>query len=97
MLLLLLQNIWILPQSRQVKSFIRPHFHLILYFAKDDTSTSYEQVDKLNREFNIHYRACIGSLSYLLSIRVDLTFSVHKLEKFSENPGKYTMKDWYIY
>ena len=59
-----------------------------MIFTKDDTYTSDEQVDKLTREFNIHYRACIGSLIYLLSTRADLSFAVHKFEKFSENPGK---------
>ena len=38
--------------------------------------------------FNIHYRACIGSLIYLLPTRVDLSLSVHKLAKFPANPGK---------
>ena len=57
-------------------------------FTKEDVSTSDEQVEKLTREYNIHYRACIGSLIYLLSTRVDLSFEVHKLAKFSENPGK---------
>ena len=33
-------------------------------------------------------RACIGSLIYLLSTRVDLSFEVHKKENFSANPGK---------
>ena len=36
----------------------------------------------------MHYRAFIGSLIYLLSKRVDLSFTVHKLAKFSANPGK---------
>ena len=31
-----------------------------MIFTKDDTSTSDVQVNKLTREFNIHYRACIG-------------------------------------
>ena len=39
-------------------------------------------------EYNIHYISCIGSLIYLLSTRVDLSFAVHKLEFFSANPGK---------
>ena len=39
-------------------------------------------------ELNIHYRACIGSLLYLLSTRMDLSFAVHKLAKFSANTGK---------
>ena len=36
----------------------------------------------------IHYKSCICSLIYLLSTRVDLSFTVHKLAKFSANPGK---------
>ena len=59
-----------------------------MIFIKEDVSTSDEQVYKFTREFNIDYRACIGSLIDLLSTRVDLSFSVHKLEKFSANPGK---------
>ena len=59
-----------------------------MIFTKEDVSTSDEKVHKLTREYNIHYRACIGSLIYLLSTRVDLSFEVHKLAKFSENSGK---------
>ena len=59
-----------------------------MIFTKEDVSTSDEQVDKLTREYNIHYRACIGSLIYLLSTRVDLSFAVHKLANFSANTGK---------
>ena len=59
-----------------------------MIFTKEDVSTSDEQVEKLTREYNIHYRACIGPLIYLLSTRVDRSFAVHKLERFSENPGK---------
>ena len=59
-----------------------------MIFTKEDVSTSDEQVEKLTREYNIHYRACICSLIYLFSTRVDFIFSVHKLAKFSENPGK---------
>ena len=54
-------------------------------FTKADASTSDDQVEKLTREINIHYRACIGSLIYLLSTRVDLRFAVHNLAKFSSN------------
>ena len=52
-------------------------------FTKTDASSSDEKVENLTRELNIHYRACIGSLIYLLSTRVDLIFSVHKLSRFS--------------
>ena len=42
----------------------------------------------LSREYNIHYRSCGLSLIYPLSTRVDLRFAVHKMAKFSSNPGK---------
>ena len=59
-----------------------------MIFTKEDVSTSDEQVEKLTRDYNIHYTACIGSLIYLLSTRVNLSFAVHKLAKFSANTGK---------
>ena len=40
-----------------------------MIFTKEDVSTSYEQIEKFTREYNIHYRACIGSLIYLLSTK----------------------------
>ena len=60
----------------------------IMIFTKEDSYTSDEQVEKLTREFNIHYRDCVGSLIYVLSTRVDLILAVQKLEKFSAKPGK---------
>ena len=59
-----------------------------IIFTKEDVSTIVEQVEKLTKEYNIHYRACIRFLIYLLSTRVDLSFAEHKLAKFSSNPGK---------
>ena len=59
-----------------------------MIFTKEDVSNSDEQVEKLTREYNIHSKACIRSLIYILSTRVDLSFVVHKLAKFSENPSK---------
>ena len=59
--------------------FYKTTFPADMIFTKQHVSTSYEPVEKLTREYNIHYRACIESYIYLLSIRVDLSFSVHKL------------------
>ena len=59
-----------------------------MIFTKADSSASYEQVEKWTRELNVHYRAYILSLIYLSSIRVYLSFPVHKLAKFSSNPVK---------
>ena len=68
--------------------FYKTTFPYDMIFTKDDASTSDDQVNKLTREFNIHYRGCIGSLIYFLSKRVALSFSVHRLTKFSSNPDK---------
>ena len=70
------------------KKFYKTTFPADMIFTKEDVSTSDEQVEKLTREYNIHYGACIGSLIYLLSTRVDLSVAEHKLAKFSANPGK---------
>ena len=68
--------------------FYKTTFTSNMIFKKYDTSTSDEKVGKLTREFNINYISCIGSFIYLLSKRVDLSFSVNRLAKFSENTGK---------
>ena len=68
--------------------FYKTTFPDDMLFTKEDVSTSDEQVEKLIREYDIHYRACIGSFIYLLSTRVELSFEVHKLAKFTANPGK---------
>ena len=47
-----------------------------------------KKVEKLTRELNINYRAFIGSMIFLLYTGVDLCFAMHKLAKFSANPGK---------
>ena len=49
-----------------------------MIFTKADASISDEHVKKLTREFNIKYRACIGSMIYLLSTRLYLSFAVQK-------------------
>ena len=59
-----------------------------MIFSKEDNFVSDEQVELFYRKCNIHYRACVGSLIFLLSERVDFCFQVHSLAKFSSNPGK---------
>ena len=70
------------------KKFYKTTLPADMIIKKEDVSTSDEKVERLTREYNIHYRACIGSLINLLYTRVDLSFAVHKLAKFSDNPGK---------
>ena len=59
-----------------------------MIFTKEDVSRSDEQIENSTGKYNIHYRACIGSLIYLFYTRLDLSFAVHKVAKFSANPGK---------
>ena len=42
------------------KKFYKTNLPSDMIFTKADASTSDEQVEKLTREFNIHYRSCIG-------------------------------------
>ena len=63
--------------------FYNTTFSSDMIFTKSDASNSDEQIEKLTKEFNIHYRACIGSLIYLLSTTGESSFAVHKLAKFS--------------
>ena len=57
-------------------NFYKTNLPSDMIFTKADASTIYEQVKKLTREFNIHYRSFIGLLIYLLSTRVDFIFSI---------------------
>ena len=57
-------------------------------FKKDDASENDTQVEELMRSYNLHYRCMIGALIYLTATRIDILFALHKLEKFSANPGK---------
>ena len=79
------------------KKFYKTRFTSDMIFTKEDVSIIGEQVEKLTRECNIHYRACIGSLIYLFYTRVDLNFAVHKLENFQQILVKYSLKNLYIY
>ena len=65
-----------------INKFYKKTLPADMIFNKEDLSTSDEKIERLTREYNIHYRAYIGSLIYLLSTRVDLSFAVHKLAKF---------------
>ena len=51
-----------------------------MILTKEDPSISYEQLGVLSIEYNIYYRDCVGSLIYILSTRVDLCFSIQKLD-----------------
>ena len=66
---------------KAITKFYNTNFPYDMILPKYHVSTSDEEVENLTREFNIHYRACIGSLIYLLSTIVDLSFAVHKLAK----------------
>ena len=69
-------------------NFYKTIFPADIIFKKETVYTSDSKVEKLTREYNIHYSACIWSLIHLLSTRVEFSFVVHKLAKFSEKPGK---------
>ena len=71
-----------------IKRFYKTTLSSDVIFTKSDASTSDEQVENLTREFNIHYRYCIGLLIGFYLQRVDLSFALHRLENISSKPGK---------
>ena len=67
---------------KKIKTFHNIMFRSDMIFTKDDVCTSDDQVEKLTKELNIHYRDFIVSLIYLLYTIVYFIFAVHELEKF---------------
>ena len=59
-----------------------------LIFAKSDVSTSDDQVEMLTKEIKYSLQSLYWIIDLFLSKRVYLSFSVHKLAKFSSNPDK---------
>ena len=51
---------WYTATVEVSKTFYKTTLPADMIFKKEDVSTSDEQVEKLAREYNIHYRACIG-------------------------------------
>ena len=63
------------------KFFYNTNLPSDMTFIKADANTNADQVEKLTRELNIDYRACIGSLIYLLPTKLYLSFALHKLSR----------------
>ena len=57
---------------KEKEKFRKTTLHCDMIFIKEYAYANDEQVEVLYGEYNIHYRACIGSLIYILSTRVDL-------------------------
>ena len=70
-------NNWDTTTVKTNETFYKTTLPSDIIFTKSDSSISDIQVTKFTKEFNIHYRSCIGSLIYLISTRVDLSFAVH--------------------
>lgn len=54
----------------------------------EDCSVDKDATKQLEREYNIDYASCVGSLIYLAMTRCDITYAVNKLAKFSIQPGR---------
>ena len=44
-------------------------------------------MEEISREYNINYNDCVGSIIYILSVRVYLCLAVNKFIKFLSNIG----------
>ena len=69
-----------------------------MIFIKANASNSDDKIEKLTREFNIHYRSCIGSLIYLSCLKDQiLVLQCNSQQGFQKTLVNYTLKVWYIY
>jgi hypothetical protein len=56
--------------------------------TSDDCSPNEDVARKLEKEYNIDFASCIGSLIYLGMTRCDILYVVNKLAKFTRQPGR---------
>jgi hypothetical protein len=56
--------------------------------TSDDCSASEDVARELEKEYNIDFASCIGSLIYLGMTRCDIVYAVNKLAKFTRQPGQ---------
>jgi hypothetical protein len=69
----------------------RPHitpFALDFVPTADDCSSDENAALQLQKEYNIDFASCIGSLIYLGKTRCDIVYAVNKLAKFTRQPGR---------
>ena len=56
-----------------------------MIFTKEYSYTIDEQVEVITREYNIHYRTCMGTLIYILSTTVDLFLQYTSWKSLDKN------------
>ena len=86
--LILWISIWMLPQSRQVQSFIRPLFHMIWYSLRLMHLEVMRKFRSWLWDSIFTTEILLGHWLIFLSKIVDFSFAVQKLAKFSSNTGK---------
>ena len=97
MLLLLLQNNWILPQLRHIQSFIRPLFHMILYSPNlMHLPVMNKFISWLRSSTFTTELVLVHSFIYCLQ-KWTWVFQYTSYQSFIQTLVKYTLKDWYIY
>ena len=57
-------------------------------FTKEDCSSTYSDVVKIQQEFGFEYAAVIGSLIYLMNTYTKLNYAIRKLARFMQFPGR---------
>ena len=67
-----------------------------IILTKEDYYTNDEKVEVLSREYNIYYRACMGSLIYILSTIMDFSPST-SWQNFHQILVKYILRVWYTF
>jgi hypothetical protein len=61
-------------------------------FTKEDCSTNYTEVTKIEHEFGFEYAAVVGFLIYLVNTYTRLNFVIRKVARFMQYPGSVHFK-----
>jgi hypothetical protein len=56
--------------------------------TSDDCSVDEREAELLQTEYNIDFASCVGSLIYLGMTRVDISYAVNKMAKYTQKPGR---------
>jgi hypothetical protein len=74
--------------TNQMKSKYSTPVPTTTVFTKSDCSPTYSKVIELQQEFGFEYAAVIGSLIYIMNTYIRLNYSIRKLARFIQYPGR---------
>ena len=76
------------PLGNTEKGYIKKPLLAEWIPTKSKAAMSDQEITNLTNEYRIDYQSAIGSLVCLMNTQLNITFTVTKLAKFIQNPGR---------